>query len=103
MGPPPHQKPNRYGAVTTVSQQGKLIDRYETRFGIRSLRFDPNSGISINGERIFIKGVNNHHDLGALGAAFNVRAAQRQLEMLREMGCNALRMSHNPPAPSYSS
>ena len=53
----------------------------------------------MNGERIQIKGVNNHHDLGALGAAFNTRAAERQLEMLREMGCNAIRMSHNPPAP----
>jgi beta-galactosidase len=53
----------------------------------------------VNGERIQIRGVNNHHDLGALGAAFHVRAAERQLELLREMGCNAIRTSHNPPAP----
>ncbi len=98
-GPPPQQKPNRYVAVTALTQAGKLTDSYETEFGIRSVRFDPDSGIYVNGERVEIKGVNNHHDLGALGAAFNRRAAQRQLEMLREMGCNALRMSHNPPAP----
>ncbi|MBV9850237.1 MAG: DUF4982 domain-containing protein [Armatimonadetes bacterium] len=97
-GPPPHQRPNRYVAVTTVSQDGKPTDSYETRFGIRTLDFRPD-GIYINGERIFLQGVNDHHDLGALGAAFNVRAAERQLEILREMGCNAVRMSHNPPAP----
>src|SRR5262249_38993248 len=55
--------------------------------------------IYVNGQRIQINGVNNHHDLGALGAAFNVRAAQRQLEFLREMGCNAIRTAHNPPSP----
>ena len=98
-GPPPHQQPNRYLAVTTVSQQGRPVDRYETRFGIRDVKFDPARGLFVNGEHVTIQGVNNHHDLGALGAAFNVRAAQRQLEMLREMGCNAVRMSHNPPAP----
>jgi beta-galactosidase len=98
-GPPPTQTPHRYTAVTTLRQEGKPVDRYETQFGIRSLRFDPNTGIHVNDERIFIKGVNQHHDLGALGAAFNVRAAERQLEVLREMGCNAIRMAHNPPAP----
>jgi beta-galactosidase len=98
-GPRPTQTPNRYVAVTTVSRGGKTIDRYETRFGIRSLRLDPNSGVFVNDERIPLNGVNNHHDLGALGAAFNVRAAERQLEMLQEMGANAVRMSHNPPAP----
>jgi beta-galactosidase len=98
-GPPPTQVPNRYVAVTTLFQDDKLIDQYETPFGIRSLRFDSNSGIYINGELIKIKGVDMHHDLGALGAAFNNRAAGRQLEILREMGCNAIRMSHNPPAP----
>jgi len=98
-GPPPMQTPNRYVAVTTVMQDGKVVDVYETRFGIRSLRFDPDNGLFVNGERIQIHGANMHHDLGALGAAFNVRAAERQLEMLREIGCNAIRMSHNPPAP----
>lgn len=98
-GPPPTQQPNRYVAVTTVLQAGKAVDRYETRFGIREVKFDADKGILVNGERIRIQGVNQHHDLGALGAAFNERAAQRQLEILREMGCNAIRMSHNPPAP----
>lgn len=98
-GPPPTQAPNLYMAVTTLLQDDEPIDQYETRFGIRSLRFDPASGIFVNGELIKIKGVNQHHDLGALGAAFNTRAAERQLEILQEMGCNAIRMSHNPPAP----
>jgi beta-galactosidase len=98
-GPPPTQVPNRYVAVTTLWQDDKQVDQYETRFGIRSLRFDPDTGIYVNGELIKIKGVNQHHDLGALGAAFNTRAAERQLEILREMGCNAIRTAHNPPAP----
>ncbi|MHB9055106.1 MAG: beta-galactosidase GalB [Paludibacteraceae bacterium] len=98
-GPPPSQKPNLYLAVTTLSQNGKIIDRYETTFGIRELEFNPDKGLFVNGEHIKIQGVNQHHDLGALGAAFNVRAAKRQLELLQEMGCNAIRMAHNPPSP----
>lgn len=98
-GPPPLQVPNRYIAITCLWKDAKLIDQYETPFGIRSLSFDPNSGIFVNGKLIRIKGVNQHHDLGALGSAFNTRAAERQLELLRDMGCNAIRMSHNPPAP----
>jgi beta-galactosidase len=98
-GPNPTQIPNLYLAVTTLSRNGRIIDQYETRFGIRSLDFDPNQGIILNGKHIPIKGVNQHHDLGALGAAFNTRAAERQLDILREMGCNAIRVSHNPPAP----
>jgi beta-galactosidase len=98
-GPLPQQRPHRYVAVTTVSRDGQVVDSYETPFGIRSLRFDPEHGLFVNGEKIMINGVNNHHDLGALGAAFNVRAAERQLEILQRMGANAIRMSHNPPAP----
>jgi beta-galactosidase len=100
-GPPPTQKPNRYVAVTMISQNGKVVDEYETSFGIRSLKFDPDQGVFVNGEHIELKGVCDHHDLGALGTAFNFRAAQRQLEMLQAMGCNALRTSHNPPAPEF--
>ena len=100
-GPPPTQTPNLYIAVTTLWQDDKLIDQYESRFGIRSLRFDPDSGIYVNNELIKIKGVNQHHDLGALGTAFNTPAAKRQLEILREMGCNAIRTAHNPPAPEF--
>lgn len=95
----PRQKPNRYVAVTTLRQNGAIVDTYETPFGIRSLKFDSNAGFFLNGEHIKLKGVCNHHDLGALGTAINRRALQRQLEMLAEMGCNALRTSHNPPAP----
>jgi beta-galactosidase len=98
-GPPPQQQPNRYVAVTTLTQQGRVVDTYETPFGIRTLKFDPDRGFLINGEHILLNGVCDHHDLGALGAAVNQRALQRQLEMLRNMGCNAIRTSHNPPAP----
>lgn len=97
-GPPPQQKPNRYLALTTISRQGKILDRYETRFGIRTVECRTN-GLYVNGERIRVQGVDQHHDLGALGGAFNVRAAERQLQELQEMGCNAIRMAHNPPAP----
>ena len=98
-GPPPQQRPHRYIAVTIVAQGDKVVDSYETPFGIRTLNFDPNEGFFINGEHILLNGVCNHHDLGALGTAVNYRALQRQLEMLMDMGCNALRTSHNPPAP----
>lgn len=98
-GPPPSQRPNRYLALTNVFVDGNLVDEYETVFGIRDIRFDPNNGIVVNGEKIVIKGVNQHHDLGALGAAFNEKATRRQLDLLKELGCNAIRMSHNPPTP----
>lgn len=100
-GPPPTQRPNRYVAVTTVLREDEPLDCYRTSFGIRSLTVDPDSGMYVNGEHIYIRGVNLHHDLGALGAAFNKRAAERQLEILREMGCNAIRTAHNPPAPEW--
>ena len=98
-GPPPTQTPHRYALVATVRQDGRVVDRHETPFGIRTVRFDPDRGVVVNGEHIPLRGVNNHHDLGALGAAFNVRAAERQLEIMRAMGANAVRMSHNPPDP----
>jgi beta-galactosidase len=98
-GPPPTQTPNRYAAITTVRQDGRVVDRELTPFGIRSLRYHGNLGLLVNGEHIPLQGVNDHHDLGALGTAFNLRAAERQLELLRAMGANALRMSHNPPDP----
>ena len=98
-GPAPGQEAHLYLAETEVIVEGEVVDRYKTRFGIRSLVFDAEKGLFVNGEHIKIKGANQHHDLGALGAAFNVRAAERQLEVLQEMGCNAIRMAHNPPAP----
>ncbi|CAI4212779.1 unnamed protein product [Parascedosporium putredinis] len=92
------KEPNLYVAVTHVTADDEEIDTYETRFGIRSVVFSGDDGLIVNGERIPIRGVNQHHDLGALGAAFNLRAAQRQLEVLRDLGSNAIRMAHNPPA-----
>lgn len=97
--PLPSSKQNLYVAVTRLFSEGKIIDEYETPFGARSLQFDPVKGVLINGKPVRIQGVNQHHDLGALGVAFNTRAAERQLEILREMGCNAIRFAHNPPAP----
>lgn len=95
----PLQKQNLYLARTRLFINQKQVDQYDTTFGIRNIEFHPTQGLLVNGTKIKIQGVNQHHDLGALGAAFNVRAAQRQLEMLRELGCNAIRMAHNPPAP----
>ncbi len=95
----PLQKQNLYIARTSLFVAGKQVDEYDTTFGIRSIEFNPTQGLLLNGTKIKIQGVNQHHDLGALGTAFNVRAAKRQLEMLRELGCNAIRLSHNPPAP----
>jgi beta-galactosidase len=98
-GPFPTQEPNLYMAVTTVESGDKILDLYETQFGIRELDLEGDKGVFVNGEHIMLKGVNQHHDLGALGAAFNYRAAERQLEILRELGANAIRIAHNPPAP----
>jgi beta-galactosidase len=91
--------PELYRVAVTVLQGTAVTDRYETNFGFRTLNFTPRDGFLLNGKRVEIRGVCNHHDLGALGAAFNIRAAERQLEILKEMGCNAIRTSHNPPAP----
>lgn len=98
-GPPPSQTPNMYVVKTKLISNGKVLDEYHTPFGIRNIEYDPDRGVLVNGEHIFIKGVNQHHDLGALGSAWNEQAAERQLEMLRELGCNAIRIAHNPPAP----
>lgn len=98
-GPPPDQKPNLYVAVTTVTVNNSVVDTYETRFGVRTITYDANTGLAVNGKHVRVQGTNNHHDQGSLGAAFHMRAAVRQLEMLQDLGCNALRTSHNPPAP----
>ncbi|WP_129615751.1 glycoside hydrolase family 2 TIM barrel-domain containing protein [Bacteroides cellulosilyticus] len=78
---------------------GKVLDNYCTNTGIRTFRFDVHKGFILNGERLKINGVCMHHDLGCLGAAVNIRAIERQLEILQEMGCNGIRCSHNPPSP----
>ncbi len=91
--------PHLYTIRTRILENNQIIDEYETPFGIRSFRFDSEKGFFINGKHLKIHGVNQHHDLGALGAAVNTRAMERQLEILKDMGCNAIRMAHNPPAP----
>lgn len=90
--------PYLYRLRTTLWAKGKELDRYDTTLGIRSFSFDAQTGFQLNGKSMKIKGVCNHHDLGALGTAFNRRAAQRQLQILKEMGVNGLRTAHNPPA-----
>jgi len=90
---------NLYKVVTIIRSGQLLADRYETVTGIRSFEFDAERGFILNGEPVTIRGVCNHHDLGCLGAAVNTRAIERQLEILKEMGCNGIRTSHNPPAP----
>ncbi len=94
-------QPNLYKVVLQVVSGKSVLDKYQTYVGIRSFNFDVNKGFSLNGEAMKIKGVCMHHDLGALGAAVNMRAMERQLEILRDMGCNAIRTSHNPPAPEF--
>lgn len=91
--------PNRYVAQTNIIVGGKIVDTYYTPFGIRTIEFTARNGFLLNGKKLFIQGTCNHHDLGALGAAINTSALKRQLEILKSMGVNSLRTSHNPPAP----
>jgi len=93
------RSPNLYSVVSRVLVAGELTDRTETPFGIRTFSFTADDGFHLNGRRVQLQGVNLHHDQGPLGAAFNVRAMERQLEIMQDMGANALRTSHNPPAP----
>jgi beta-galactosidase len=93
------ETPNRYVAETTVERDGRVVDRVETPFGIRTAFLDADRGLLLNGQHVPIRGVCLHHDQGALGTAINVRALERQLQILQSMGCNAIRTSHNPPAP----
>lgn len=91
--------PNRYIAQTTIRVKDKVVDTYYTPFGIRTIEFTAHNGFLLNNRRVEIQGTCNHHDLGALGAAINTSALRRQLTILKNMGCNSLRTSHNPPAP----
>ncbi|GHH72169.1 beta-galactosidase [Streptomyces sulfonofaciens] len=88
-----------YTLRTSISVDGRVRDETRTRFGIRYFAFDPDRGFALNGRRMKLHGVNLHHDQGALGSAFHPDAARRQLALMRQMGVNALRTSHNPPAP----
>ena len=93
----PKAQPIRRGHHGAAGRQSRGFLR--NAFGIRTLKFTPDEGFFLNGEHVKLNGVCDHHDLGALGSAVNYRALQRQLEMLADMGCNAIRTSHNPPAP----
>lgn len=91
--------PSLYTARTTLSVDGRQLDNYDTRFGIRSIEYIPEKGFFLNGELTKFQGVCNHHDLGPLGAAVNRSALRHQIELLKDMGVNAIRTSHNMPAP----
>lgn len=93
------ENPYMYTIRTEIRKDGNLVDNYETPIGIRYFTFDAEKGFFLNGKHVKIKGVGNHHDLGCLGSAVNIRAIERQLELLKEMGCNGIRTVHNPPAP----
>ncbi len=93
------ESPNLYTARTRVLKGEEVVDEVETRFGIRSISYTPEGGFQLNGETRKFKGVCNHHDLGPLGAAIHKDALRHQIKMLQDMGCDAIRTSHNMPAP----
>lgn len=93
------ETPALYTAESRIYEGNELKDEYTTRFGIRSIEIIPDKGFFLNGERTVFKGVCNHHDLGPLGGIANVAGIRRQIRILKDMGCNAIRTSHNMPAP----
>ncbi len=93
------ERPYLYKVVSKVLSGGSVLDTYITSLGIRYFNFDVDKGFLLNGKPIKILGVCDHHDLGSLGSAINTRALERQLQILKAMGCNGIRTSHNPPAP----
>ena len=95
------EQPNLYKLFTFVKKDGKLIDNVTTAVGIRDIRFDAEKGFFLNGENIKLKGVCLHHDAGCLGAAVPRKVIERRLDILKEMGCNAIRTSHNPYSSDF--
>ena len=93
------EEPNLYIARTQIIRNGQVLDERDTRFGIRDIRYTPEKGFQLNGQTRKFKGVCLHHDLGPLGAAIHRDALRHQLTMLKQMGCDAIRTSHNMPAP----
>lgn len=89
--------PNLYIIKNIIKKNETDIDEYYTPLGLRSFKFDPNEGFSINGKSMKFKGVCLHNDNGCIGAAIHIRAVERKLRIMKEMGCNAIRTSHNPP------
>ncbi|MEN0002521.1 MAG: glycoside hydrolase family 2 TIM barrel-domain containing protein [Bacteroidota bacterium] len=93
------ENPYLYTIRTEIYSKNKKVDTYTTKFGVRTIRFDPDYGFFLNERRVQLNGVNLHHDHGPLGAAFYPRAMERQLELMKAMGANAIRNSHNTAAP----
>ncbi len=93
------ENPCLYTLLSSVGRDGEPCDEVATRFGIRTFGFSADEGFSLNGRRMKLRGVCMHHDMGALGSAVHRRAVERQLQILQDMGCNAVRTAHNPPAP----
>ncbi len=90
--------PVRYTLRTVVRVGGEIVDEHVDQFGIRAIELTTD-GLHLNGRRVQLQGVNLHHDHGPLGGAFHTRAMERQLEIMKDMGVNAIRTAHNPPAP----
>lgn len=95
------ETPNLYTAEITLLQDGKVVDSVVETFGIRTLEFSPEFGFKLNGKKLFLKGISNHHDLGAVGVAAFDRAIERQFRMMKEFGYNHIRCSHNPYSKSF--
>lgn len=95
------ENPELYTAVVTLRKEGRICDRTETQFGIRTVEFSPEYGLKLNGKKVLLKGISNHHDLGAVGAAAYERAIERQFETLKAFGFNHVRTSHNPYSESF--
>ncbi len=93
--------PNLYTLRSTINIGGNEVDRVDNVLGVRTIYFDIDKGFLLNGKQVKMKGVNLHHDAGGLGAAVPLRVWERRLELLKESGCNAIRTSHNPPAPEF--
>ena len=92
--------PNLYTLRVDVRHRGAVVDRYDTRFGVRTLRFDADHGFFLNGQSTKLRGVNEHHDAGCLGAAVPDDVVRHRLLILKAMGCNAIRTAHNPASPT---
>lgn len=90
-----------YHLEIVLKQRGKVIDRYTTRFGVRTIHFDKDKGFFLNGKNIKMKGMCLHQDAGCLGVAVPDRSYERRLTILKEFGVNAIRCSHNPPSPEF--
>lgn len=95
------ETPNLYTAEITLLHDGKVVDNVTETFGIRTLEFSPEFGFKLNGKKLFLKGISNHHDLGAVGVAAFDRAVERQFRMMKDFGYNHIRCSHNPYSKSF--